>query len=81
MVGFGYPSQADKVDQTNSIWEHSVNKDEYCICDECGSKFLKSSSKMMTLCLSVPMFCILSELCLMLSKMGAAYIVIGMESK
>ena len=45
------PPQADKAYQTNQhLRERSVNKDEYCICDECGSKFLKSSSKMMTLC-------------------------------
>ena len=28
----------------------SMKKDEYAICDECGSEFLKSSSEMMTLC-------------------------------
>ena len=31
-----------------------MNKNEYSICDECGSEFLKSSSKMMALCLNVP---------------------------
>ena len=28
----------------------SMNKDNYSICDECGSEFLKSTSKMMALC-------------------------------
>lgn len=27
-----------------------MNKEHYLTCDECGSEFLKSSSKMMALC-------------------------------
>ena len=30
--------------------ENIVSKDKYAICDECGSEFLRSSSKMMALC-------------------------------
>ena len=27
-----------------------MKKDEFAICDECGSEFLRASSKMMALC-------------------------------
>ena len=50
---YWFPSrdyEGDVLSNNLKYAECSMNKDNYSICDECGSEFLKSTSKMMALC-------------------------------
>lgn len=58
-----------------------MNKDNYSICDECGSEFLKSTSKMMALCPECAHVLYGYPNCAHDLKMDDVYIVIGMGVK